>query len=447
MRSARLGIVIAVSLVTWACGGSDDDGAQTTPTTADAGGAAEAGSNAAVDAGPRVLGDQSVGGTVTGLAGRGLVLQINGGDDLAVDADGVFTFPTGVRSETPFTVTVKTQPSSPTQTCTVENGTGTVAYGPVAYVAVTCTTVTRTLSVNVAGLATGQSVVLQNGGKDDLTVNANGPASFATPVASGTVYALTVKTQPAGAYCKIDPRTGGVDDKVNIAVTCAAVKSCKEILAADANAPSGVYSLGDGATTYSAYCDQTNDGGGWTLALKGGLAAGSKLDYDNAMWTDTTTFGTDSPDLASDKEAKLASFNGLAVTAVRVSLVANGITGGFSFASTGTSLRAIFAGGTAATTGVTRNQWVGAIEGSGLQPNCNNLQGFNLTGGNGYAVRLGMLGNNEDFECNSTDSAIGFGLKSGTATVGASGAYGRVNIINNPVADGTNPAFGYVFVR
>lgn len=446
MRNARPGIVIALSLVAWACGGSDDDGAQTTPTTDDAG-TVDAGSNAAVDAGPKVLEDQSVGGNVVGLAGKGLVLQINGGDDLAIDADGAFTFPGTLRSETPFTVTVKTQPTSPTQTCTVENGTGTVAYGPIAYVKVDCTTVTRTLAVNVTGLANGQSVVLQNDGKDDLAVNANGPATFATPVASGTLYALTVKTQPAGAYCKIDPRSGGVDDKVNIAVTCAAVKSCKEILAADASAPSGVYTLGDGATTYAAYCDQTSEGGGWTLALKGGLAAGSKLAHDSAMWTDTTTFGTDSPDLASDKEAKLASFNGLAFTAVRVSLIANGITGGFSFPSTGTSLRAVFAAGAKATTGVTRNQWVGAIEGSGLQPNCNDLQGFNITGGNGYAVRLGMLGNNENFECTSTDSAIGFGLKVGTASVGASGAYGRVNIINNPVADGTNPAFGYVFVR
>lgn len=454
MRSARLGIVIAVSLVAWACGGSDDDGA-TTPTTEDAG-ATDAGGNAVVDGGPKVLEDQSVGGIVTGLAGPGLVLQINGGDDLAVDGDGAFTFPTGVKSETPFTVTVKTQPSSPAQTCTVENGTGTVAYGPVAYVKVTCTTSTRTLSVNVAGLAMGQTVVLQNGGKDDLTVNANGPASFATPLASGTLYALTVKTQPAGAYCTIAPRSGGVDEAASIAVTCAAVKSCKEIQTADASAPSGVYSLADGAATYAAYCDQTSDGGGWTLALKGGLATNSKLNYDNAMWTDTTTFGTDSPDLASDKEAKLASFNGLAFTAVRVAFLANEHTGGFSFAYTGTSLRNVFATATttdASTIPSSRRDWLMAMDGSALQPNCNR-QGFNAGGSNNQRVRLGILGNEQN-DCTSNDSALGIGVSvvNRTTVVGNAASYGPMtNLIGNPqpeVAGGgwDYKVFGYVFVR
>jgi hypothetical protein len=60
--------------------------------------------------------------TVTGLSGSGLVLQDNGKDNLAISANGTFTFKTHVTS---YAVTVLTQPSNPTQTCAVTNGTGT----------------------------------------------------------------------------------------------------------------------------------------------------------------------------------------------------------------------------------------------------------------------------------------------------------------------------------
>jgi len=58
----------------------------------------------------------TVGGNVTGLTGSGLVLQNNGGDNLAVTADGPFTFATAIAAGAPYSVTVQTQPSG--QTCT-----------------------------------------------------------------------------------------------------------------------------------------------------------------------------------------------------------------------------------------------------------------------------------------------------------------------------------------
>src|SRR5438034_1104322 len=68
----------------------------------------------------------TVGGTVTGLTGTGLVLQNNGGDNLAINASGSFTFKTALTSGSAYLVTVSTQPSSPTQVCTVTNGSGTI---------------------------------------------------------------------------------------------------------------------------------------------------------------------------------------------------------------------------------------------------------------------------------------------------------------------------------
>ena len=54
----------------------------------------------------------SVGGAVPGLAGRGLVLQNNAGDDLAIGADGSFSFVTSLDDGADYGVTVKTQPTA-----------------------------------------------------------------------------------------------------------------------------------------------------------------------------------------------------------------------------------------------------------------------------------------------------------------------------------------------
>ncbi len=80
----------------------------------------------------------TVGGNVTGLAGSGLVLQNNGGDDLDIAADGSFVFATALDDLSLYAVTVLTQPTSPNQTCTVSNGSGAIAAANVTDVVVTC---------------------------------------------------------------------------------------------------------------------------------------------------------------------------------------------------------------------------------------------------------------------------------------------------------------------
>jgi N-acetylneuraminic acid mutarotase len=82
----------------------------------------------------------TIGGTVSGLTGTGLVLQNNGGDDLVINANGSFTFNTPLISGSPYNVAVSTQPTG--QTCSVTNGTGTVNAANVTTVAVTCGVVT-----------------------------------------------------------------------------------------------------------------------------------------------------------------------------------------------------------------------------------------------------------------------------------------------------------------
>ncbi len=168
----------------------------------------------------------SVSVTVTGLSGSGLVLQDNGADNLAISANGTFTFKTTV---TTYAVTVLTQPSNPAQNCLVTNGSGT-ATANVTSVGVACATnaVTATIGGTLSGLSPGGSVILQNNGGDALTLTANGPFTFKTPVTGPTdAYAVTVNAQPTtpNQICTVDPTTGsGIASAnvTNVAVSCVA---------------------------------------------------------------------------------------------------------------------------------------------------------------------------------------------------------------------------------
>jgi len=76
----------------------------------------------------------SLAGQVTGLMAPGLVLQVNGGNDLAVPVGDTFAFPTSVSLSTPFAPQVPTYnihiASQPTgQTCTITSGTGAIGIG------------------------------------------------------------------------------------------------------------------------------------------------------------------------------------------------------------------------------------------------------------------------------------------------------------------------------
>ena len=162
----------------------------------------------------------TVGGSVSGLSGT-VVLQDNGGDNLSVSANGPFTFATALASGAGYAVTVKTNPAG--QTCMVANGSGTVGSANVTNVAVSCaSSATYTVGGSVSGLS--GTVVLQDNGGDNLSVSANGPFTFATALASGAGYAVTVKTNPAGQTCMVANGSGtvGSANVTNVAVSCAA---------------------------------------------------------------------------------------------------------------------------------------------------------------------------------------------------------------------------------
>src|SRR5580704_7116816 len=165
----------------------------------------------------------TVGGTVIGLLGTGLVLNNNSAEDLPITGTGAsipFTFKTAVTGK--YSVTVKTQPSTPTQSCSVSAGSGTAAAN-ITNIQITCGTVV-TVGGTVSGL-TGTGLVLLDNGGDPLTVTGTGMVNFtfATPLSTGVQYAVTVGTQPSNPAqtCTVSNGSGTANSSVNtVQVLC-----------------------------------------------------------------------------------------------------------------------------------------------------------------------------------------------------------------------------------
>jgi uncharacterized delta-60 repeat protein len=117
----------------------------------------------------------SVGGTVSGVQGTGLVIrEVRSGNDLT-PGNGSFTFPYDFSDEDEYEVRIEAQPTNPTQICHVERGSGEIEGGNVTDVAVRCETPAANTQLDTgfgdggrvtAGLpGEGRAVALQTDGK------------------------------------------------------------------------------------------------------------------------------------------------------------------------------------------------------------------------------------------------------------------------------------------
>jgi hypothetical protein len=167
----------------------------------------------------------TVGGSVSGLAnGTSVVLQNNSRDSITVTFNSTFTFATPLTVGSAYQVSVLAQPSG--QSCTVGAGTGSIASSNVTNVVVTCVPITRTVGGTVSGLADGVSIVLQDNGADSLTVSSNSAFTFATAVAVGSSYSVSIGTQPPYQGCTVSSGSGTVAnaDVTNVVVHCPLVQ-------------------------------------------------------------------------------------------------------------------------------------------------------------------------------------------------------------------------------
>lgn len=118
----------------------------------------------------------------------------------------------------------------------------------------------------VSGLSSGNSLHLLDNGADSLTVGANGGFTFTTGLASGSAYAVTVGTAPAGETCTVTGGAGAVASAniTSVQVSCTAIVTAGESL---------LYSFGafggpDGAYPNSML--QASDGNFYGVTQSGG---------------------------------------------------------------------------------------------------------------------------------------------------------------------------------
>jgi 6-phosphogluconolactonase len=156
----------------------------------------------------------TVGGTVTGLSGSGLVLELNGSDGLTFNASGGFVFGTRLASGTAYSVTVSTQPSNPVQTCSVRNGSGTIDKSSAGNVIVSCTQTGRfayvanrqSNSISAFAITSGGALSPLNGSPfassgttpTALTVDPDGQFLYVANSGSNTVSVYSIDATTGG---------------------------------------------------------------------------------------------------------------------------------------------------------------------------------------------------------------------------------------------------------
>jgi hypothetical protein len=162
----------------------------------------------------------TAGGTVVGLLGSGLVLQLDG-ETLPIAGNGAFVFPTAIASGATYDVTIASAPSQPTQICTIANGSGTVGGADIGDVAVTCQPPVPHLVLTVDngrdylryGRITDYVVTLRNDGEGTATgvaVSSVLSAAFDTAFVQWRCFGAG-----GGASCTVSG-TGALTDTVSL---------------------------------------------------------------------------------------------------------------------------------------------------------------------------------------------------------------------------------------
>ena len=170
--------------------------------------------------------------SLTGMRDTNVIRLVNNGVDIiGVGAHtGPYQFTAPVATGSPYNVTILQQPTTPAQTCVVSNGSGIMGDSDVT-VGIDCPyPPAYSVGGTVAGLASATDRVSVFYGASNVNffidrLFANGPFVFTaaevSPVA-GTVYAVTIASQPVGQRCDVVGGNGtvGAGDVTSIRITC-----------------------------------------------------------------------------------------------------------------------------------------------------------------------------------------------------------------------------------
>jgi len=172
-----------------------------------------------------------LGGNVYGLLKDGLVIQNNGGPELAIPkGSATFSFPQLISSDSDFNVTIKAEPAS--TKCEVINGKGKSGAYSVYSVEIRCVTASYDLGGTISGLDSAGLVLINGSERKEILAGAtsfnmttlkNDGTYVSGRVPDGQPYGITILQQPAGRTCTVANGTGtmGSTAQNNVVVTCA----------------------------------------------------------------------------------------------------------------------------------------------------------------------------------------------------------------------------------
>ena len=186
--------------------------------------------------------------------------------------------------------------------------------------------------------------------------------------------------------------------------------SAAAILANDPTSQNGVYWLNHGSGAYQAYCDMSN--GGYILCAKipqSPANTSNPWSYNGSRWSSSSPVNeSQCQNTGSGDALNRAYYEYQTQTGFRFAM--SSVTNVLQVARGGVTPRDAFTG-SQYNTSLSRNDFLSWIPESSSQwnnqPHCNR-NGFNRTDSSRTGMRFGHTMNNEN-ECNSNDSAIGFG--------------------------------------
>ena len=157
------------------------------------------------------------------------------------------------------------------------------------------------------------------------------------------------------------------------------------------------------------------------------------------MWTNNETFNIEGGlEGLTENETKLASYHNTPFTKICLGMTVNNATNMILLNHSANSLYNVIADGIYRRTYLGRDVWLTLVNDGEIQEYCNK-EGFNVeVVGTKLFLRIGLAGNEQD-NCVTPDSSIGFGMQYDEP--GQRRSSGIIYVSSHV------PSFGYIFVQ